>query len=144
MSQDITSVTIVGRLTKDAELKYTNSGTAQSRFSVASGYSEKKGESWEERVSYFDLNLWGTRAEKLTQYLTKGQQVVVTGQLRQRRWEKDGQTHSQVGIQVEDIQLVGSKPESRKESNPSTSQSPNPDPKKPFYPEQPFEDDIPF
>lgn len=104
---DLNSVHLVGRLVRDSELKYTSGGAAQCRFSIAVNRSVKKGDSWTDEVSYFDLNLWGKQAEGLGKHLTKGKQVAVSGVLRQNRWEKDGQTMSKVEIQIENIQLLG-------------------------------------
>lgn len=96
----INNITIIGNLTKDAELKYTNAGTAVARLSLA--YNHDK-----ENVSYFDVTLWGEYAEKMNQYLVKGKQIAVQGELKQQRWEKDGQAQSRVGITARIIQLLG-------------------------------------
>jgi len=109
MAQDINNVTIVGRLTKDSELKYTNSGTAIAVMSIAVNRSKKDGDQWVEEANFFDISLWGRRGETLNQYLLKGQQIAVTGELRQERWEKDGQNRSKVLINASNIQLLGGK-----------------------------------
>lgn len=106
MAQDITSFVVIGRITRDAEAKYTQGGTPYCRFSVASNYGRKVGDQWEEEVSYFDFTLWGKRAESLLQYLVKGQQVAVSGQLRQERWEQQGDKRSRVSFFVDNIQLL--------------------------------------
>lgn len=117
MAEDINSVTIVGRMTKDAELKYTNSGTAITKFSIAVNRSQKKGDQWEEEASFFDVSLWGKRGESLNQYLQRGTRLAVTGELRQDRWEQDGQQRSRVYIHANNIQLLGSKNDSNNQSN---------------------------
>lgn len=104
---DINQVFLVGRLTRDSEIKYTAGGTAVCRFSLALGRSIKKGEKWEKETSFFDCTLWGKPAESMAKYLVKGKQVAIVGELRQERWEKDGQKFSKVGITVDTIQLVG-------------------------------------
>ena len=88
---DINRVILVGRLVKDAELKFTSASTPVTRFSVAVNRSRKNGDQWEEEVSYIDIVLWGRSAESISKFLTKGKQVAVEGELRQNRWEQDGQ-----------------------------------------------------
>ena len=107
MASDINTVILVGRVTRDAELKYTASGTPFAQFSIAVNRSVKKGDQWTEEASFFDLTLWDKKAEGLKPHLTKGQQVAVDGELRQERWEKDGQKFSKVQVVVETIQLLG-------------------------------------
>jgi len=105
--EDVNYVIIIGRLTRDAELKYTNSGLAVSSFALAVNRRKRSGENWEDEVSFFDLALFGKRAESLNQYLTKGQQVAVEGTLSQDRWEQDGNKRSKVKIIANNIQLLG-------------------------------------
>ncbi len=104
---DINVVMLVGRLTRDAELKYTQSGFAISKFSLAVNRRRKQGDQWVDEAHFFDLSLLGRRAEALNQYLTKGTQVAIQGELRQNRWEQDGQSRSRVEITVNDIELLG-------------------------------------
>jgi single-strand DNA-binding protein len=105
--RDINHVVLVGRLTRDAELKYTNNGTALSKFSLAVNRSIKRGDQWTDEVSFFDCTLWGKQAEAVSQYLTKGKQVAIDGELRQNRWEQDGQNRSKVEINANNLQLLG-------------------------------------
>ncbi len=107
---DINTLAIAGRLTRDSELKALPSGTAVCNFSIASNYSVKKNDQWQEEVSYFDCVLFGKRASALAEYLKKGKLVAIAGTLRQERWEKNGEKHSRVKIMVENIQLLGGKP----------------------------------
>ena len=104
---DVNSVVIVGRLTRDAELKYTSGGTAVSKIGIAVNKRVKKGDEWTEQASFFDVTLWGKMAEGLNQYLVKGKQIAIEGELEQERWEKDGQTHSKVTITASNVQLLG-------------------------------------
>ncbi|GHT52944.1 single-stranded DNA-binding protein [Spirochaetia bacterium] len=104
---DINHVVLVGRLTRDSELKYTANGQPVTKFSIAVNRSVKKGEKWEEETSYFDIVLWGKRAESLNQYLIKGKQIGVDGELRQDRWEQDGKNHSKVEVIASNINLLG-------------------------------------
>lgn len=104
---DINRVFLVGRLTRDADLRFTNSGTPVGKFSVAVNRSRKNGDKWDEEVNYFDIVLWGKIAEALSKYLLKGKQIAVEGELRQNRWEQDGQSRSRVEIHASNIQLLG-------------------------------------
>jgi len=107
MANDINSVVLVGRLTRDADLNYTNSGTPVSKFSLAVNRKKRSGDSWIDEVSFFDIVLWGKLGESLQQYLLKGKQVCVQGELKQDRWEKDGHARSKVGITATGVQLLG-------------------------------------
>ncbi|MDR1470186.1 MAG: single-stranded DNA-binding protein [Spirochaetaceae bacterium] len=105
---DINRVVLVGRLTRDAETKFIQNGQAVCKFSLAVNRRRKVGDQWEDEASFFDAVLWGRQAETLNQYLTKGKQIAIEGELRQNRWEQDGQKHSKVEIVVSNVQLLGS------------------------------------
>ncbi len=105
---DLAVAVIVGRLTRDAELKYTNSGQAICHFSVATSARRKKDDQWVEESSFWDVDLWGKLGETINQYLTKGKLVAVEGQMRQDKWEQDGQTRTKVKITADTVQLLGS------------------------------------
>jgi len=107
MAADINHVVLVGRLTRDAELKSIASGQAVCKFSIAVNRSRKNGEQWEDEPNFFDVVLWGRRGEALHQYLNKGKLVGVDGELRQDRWQQDGQNRSKVEIVANNIQLLG-------------------------------------
>ena len=109
MAKDTNMVIIVGRLTRDAELKYTNSGAAITNISVANTKVRKNGDQWEEDTNFFEATLFGRQGEALNQYLQKGQQVSLTGELDYQSWEKDGQKRSKVVIKVNNVQLLGGK-----------------------------------
>ena len=104
---DINRVFLVGRLTRDAELRFTASGTPVAKFSIAVNRGKKSGDQWDEEVNYFDIVLWGKIAEALSKYLAKGKQVAIDGELRQSRWEQDGQNRSRIEIHASNIQLLG-------------------------------------
>ena len=103
---DINRVILVGRLVKDAELKFTSASTPVTRFSVAVNRSRKNGDQWEEEVSYIDIVLWGRSAESISKFLIKGKQVAVEGELRQNRWEQDGQQRSKLEVVASNVQLL--------------------------------------
>ncbi len=103
---DINSVTLVGRLTRNGECKYTQNGGAVVRFSLAVNRAKRSADGkWEEETSYFDCIYFGKAAEAVNPYLEKGRQVAVQGELRQSRWEQDGQTRSRVEIFVNNLSL---------------------------------------
>jgi len=108
MANDINNVVLVGRLTRESELKFLNNGTAVSRFSLAVNRMKRSGDQWEEEVSFFDIVLWGKQAETLNPYLVKGRQICVSGELRQSRWEQDGQSRSRIEVVANNVQLIGS------------------------------------
>jgi len=109
MSQSLAVITLVGRLTRDAEVKYTAGGDPICSFAVATDSRVKKGGEWIEEPSFWDVDLWGKRGESVSQFLTKGKQVAVSGSARIDTWEKDGMKHSKVRINANDVQLLGSK-----------------------------------
>jgi single-strand DNA-binding protein len=107
---DINHVVLVGRLTRDAELKYTANGQAVCKFSIAINRRRKNGDQWEDEANYFDIVAWGRTGEAVNQYLLKGKTVGVEGELRQDRWQQDGQNRTKVEIVAGNIQLLGSGP----------------------------------
>ncbi|GHV74563.1 single-stranded DNA-binding protein [Spirochaetia bacterium] len=110
MAADINHVVLVGRLTRDAELKYTAGGQAVCKFSIAVNRNKKSGDQWVDEASFFDVTLWGRQGEAVNQYLVKGKQVGIDGELRQDRWEQDGQKRSKVEIVANNLQLLGGGP----------------------------------
>ena len=105
---DINRVLLVGRLVKDAEMKFAGE-SAVCRFSLAVNRSVKdQYGNWTEEASYFDITWWGKGAESLSKYLVKGKQVAVEGQLRLEKWtDQNGNTRSKVVINATNIQLCG-------------------------------------
>ena len=117
---DINHVVLVGRLTRNAELKYTNNGSAVSKFSIAINQRRKKDDQWVDEAHFFDIVLWGKTAESLNQYLVKGKQVGIEGQLRQNRWEQDGQARSKVEIFATNVMLLGAGAEAAAAGRPAS------------------------
>ena len=142
---DLSIAVIVGRLTRDAELKYTNSGAAVCHFAVATSAKKKKGDAWVDEASFWDVELWGKQGESLNQYLIKGKQVAIEGQMRQDRWEQDGQPRMKVIINANSVQLLGSKNDSQSSSTSAPDQGTKQGPAaKPGPASDDFSDDIPF
>jgi single-strand DNA-binding protein len=113
MASDINCVILIGRLTRDPELKTTNSGTYFCRFSLASNrsiYNKNTNESRDE-VGFFDCIAWGRSAETIHKYLGKGRRICVEGALRWSSWENsEGKKQSKVEVQLETFQFLDTKP----------------------------------
>jgi single-strand DNA-binding protein len=118
---DLNHVVLIGRLTREAELKYTSSGQAVCKFSIAVNRRKKNGDQWEDEANFFDIVIWGRQGESLHPYLVKGKMVGVDGELRQDRWQQDGQNRSKVEIVANFLQLLGGGPSSDRQSNQSAS-----------------------
>jgi single-strand DNA-binding protein len=127
------SITIVGGLGRDAELKYLNNGDPICNFSVADSQGRDKGTIW------WNCTLFGKRAEALSQYLTKGQSVTVVGTITEREWQdKEGNKRKSMDVRVNEIALQGG----RKDSEPQEERRAAP---KPASAQDSFDDsEIPF
>lgn len=107
---DINHVVLVGRLVRDAQLKYTNSGLAICEFSIAINNRRKQGDDWVDEAHFFDVTLFGRQGEAIQRYLTQGKQVGVDGRLQQDRWQNnEGQNRSKVTIIANNVMLLGSR-----------------------------------
>lgn len=93
------NITLAGRLTKDAEIKTTNSGDKVTSFAIA--VDDRSGK--DKPALFFDADFYGTRGEKVAPYLLKGTSVTVTGDLTRR--EYDGKTY--LGVRVDNLTLQG-------------------------------------
>lgn len=105
----INSVTIVGRLTRDPEIRTTPAGLAVAQLGVAVNERRKNqtGE-WEDNPSFLDVTAFGGTAENIGRFLTKGREVAVSGRLRQERWQNQaGENRSKVVIVAQDVQFIG-------------------------------------
>ena len=102
-------VVLIGRLTREAVLKSTASGTMVSKFSIAVNRKVKKNDDWVDEPSYFDITCFGKQAESVHPFLFKGKMIAVVGELRQDRWIQDGQNRSRIEIIADQIQLLGDK-----------------------------------
>jgi single-strand DNA-binding protein len=144
---DLNQIMLIGRLTKDAELRYTGSNLALCKMRVASTQRTRKDNAWVEEPFYIDVTLWGKSAEAVHRYLVKGKQVAVAGTLHEDHWEKDGQARSRVVINANNIQLLGG---GGSGGQGSQGRPPGAPPEAPFEPPsepaggESFEDDIPF
>lgn len=105
MPADLNRVTLVGRLTRDPELRHTAGGNAicNIRLAVTSRARDESG-NWTDKPNYFDVTVFGRQAETATQYLTKGRRIGVDGRLQWREWEgQDGNKRQSVEVVANDI-----------------------------------------
>ena len=98
------TVSLIGRLGADPQLRYTQNGTAVATCSIAVPRRRNR-----EETDWFDLTFWGKTAELAANHLTKGRQVGISGRLRQERWEKDGEKRSKVVVIVDSVTFIGNK-----------------------------------
>ncbi|MEU5190634.1 single-stranded DNA-binding protein [Streptomyces klenkii] len=107
MSFGETPITIIGNLTADPEIKFTTSGAALARFTVASTPRtfDKDSGQWRDGTStFFRCAAWRSLAEHVGDSLTKGSRVVVSGRIRQHDWQTpEGEARSMLAVEVDDI-----------------------------------------
>jgi single-strand DNA-binding protein len=98
------NVTLVGNLTRDPELRYTNGGQAVASFGLACNRRYQQNGEWKEQTSFFNIVAWGQLGENAAQSLAKGARIIVSGRLDQRSYEtKDGESKSSVEIVADEI-----------------------------------------
>ena len=100
------TVTIVGNVTRDPEMRYTPSGVAKASFGVAVSrrWQNRQTQEWEEQTSFFNVVCWRDMAENVCESIGKGARIVVTGRLEQRSWETEsGDKRSVVEIVADDV-----------------------------------------
>ena len=97
------TVTVVGNVTRDPELRFTSSGQAVATFGLAVNrrWQNRQSGEMEEQVSFFDITAWGTLGENAAASINKGTRVLVTGRLQQRSYEtQQGEKRSVVEVIV--------------------------------------------
>lgn len=100
------TITIMGNVTRDPELRFTPSGQANTRFGVAVNrrWQDRSTSEWQEATSFFDVVCWREMAENVSESLPKGSRVIVTGRLEQRSYDdKDGNRRSVVEIIADEV-----------------------------------------
>jgi len=138
MANDLNTVAIIGRLTKDCTLNTFQNGSGVLNFTIAVNKSQKQGNEWKEYTSFFEITYFSKGAEKLSAYLVKGKQVSVSGYLKQERWEKDGKKNSAIKIMADNVQLFGDRSADNKGSEGNfKEQSEN-------FSDDEFPEDVPF
>lgn len=109
MARSVNKVTLIGRLGRDPELKYTQSGTAYCRFSIATDdqWTDKSGQR-QERTEWHNIVAWERLAEICGQYLAKGRMVYIEGSIQSRQWEdQDGNKRTSFDIRAREMVMLG-------------------------------------
>lgn len=138
-------IIIVGYLGRDSELRYTPQGTAVCNFSVATTERRKdRSGEFQDVTTWFNVSLWGNRAETAGQYLTKGKLVYIEGRLTQREYQdRDGNTRTSLDVNASELQFIGPRGEEagapREERQVKAAAQPAEDISPPIN-----DDDIPF
>lgn len=102
----------MGNLTRDPELRQIPSGQSVCSFSLALNRSYKGSDgNWQEATDYVDVVAWGPLGERVSQYVTKGRPVLVSGRLQSRQWEQDGQKRSKLEVVANDVTFLGGRGE---------------------------------
>lgn len=106
-------MSLSGNLTRDAELRQTTSGTAVAGFGIAVNERRKNNQTgeWEDFPNFIDCTMFGARAQAISQYLTKGLKVALSGKLKYSSWERDGQKRSKLEVIVEEIEFMSQRQE---------------------------------
>lgn len=109
----INRVVISGNLTRDAELRNTSTGLPVLGFTVAVNDRRKDQQTgeWSDYPNFVDVTLFGTRAESIAKYLTKGAKVAIEGKLRWSQWERDGQKRSKIEVIADEVEFMTRKAE---------------------------------
>ena len=107
-------VILVGNITRDIELRYTQSGMAVTDLGLAVNDRRKtqSGE-WVDETTFVDVTMWGRQAEIASEYLSKGSPVLIEGRLKLDTWEQEGQKRSKLRVVGERMQMLGNRPSGR-------------------------------
>lgn len=103
------SIIIIGRLTRDPEIRYTQSGTAVCSMTAAVDRPRQAGK--EKETDFLRVQAWDKTAENCEKFLAKGSMVAVQGQLRQNTYEKDGEKKSTYIVRADRVEFIGPKVE---------------------------------
>ena len=118
MAGDINRVTLVGRLTRDPELRHLPSGTPVLQLGLANnGRQKDESGNWTDKPNFFDVQVFGNQAEMLAQHLAKGRRVGIDGRLDWSSWEaQDGTKRSKVEIVAFQVQFLDSRGDGESQS----------------------------
>ena len=136
-------VFLMGNLTRDPELRYMPSGTAIASFGMAINrtYKSQDGEQKKE-TCFVDINMFGRRAEVISEYFSKGSAIFIEGRLRFEQWEaQDGQKRSKLVVVADNFEFLGSSQKGREDFGNSASPETNPKAEDTFKPELRDNDD---
>lgn len=117
MAKSINQVILMGRLTRDPELRTTPNGKSVANFGLAvDKYGQDSG------ADFFEIVVWEKLAELVNQYLTKGRRCLVQGRLTQRQWEQEGQKRSRIEVVANDITFLDGAQSGTSEAEPRETQ----------------------
>ena len=98
------TITLIGNLTRDPELRFTTGGKGVASFSIAVGRRYQVNGEWQEQTSYFNIVAWGQMGENAAATLTKGTRVIVSGRLEQREFQnREGEKRTAIEINADEI-----------------------------------------
>lgn len=98
------SITLVGNLTRDPELRFTTGGRGVASFGIAVGRRYQVNGEWQEQTSYFNITAWGQLGENAAATFTKGTRVIVTGRLEQREFTtREGDKRTAIEVVADEI-----------------------------------------
>ena len=152
---NINRVVLTGNLTRDPELRSTNSGMSVCSLRIATNTRQKdpSGE-WTDRAHYFSVTVFGAQGENCARFLSKGRPVAIDGRLQWREWQdKDGNKRESIEIVAESVQFLGGRDDAMGNGNGFTARSDVPADTRDFEPagtpasgggSSAAEDDIPF
>ncbi|MEO2057538.1 MAG: single-stranded DNA-binding protein [Thermoleophilia bacterium] len=111
MPADLNRVTLIGRLTRDPELRHTRAGDAIASLRVAvNGRARDEGGQWVDKPNFFDVSVFGRQAETVANYMAKGRRVGIDGRLQWREWEaQDGTKRQSVDVVANDVFFLDSR-----------------------------------
>ena len=111
MPADLNRVTLIGRLTRDPELRHTRSGDAIASLRVAvNGRARDEGGQWVDKPNFFDVSVFGRQAETVANYMAKGRRIGIDGRLQWREWEAQDDTKRQsVDVVANDVFFLDSR-----------------------------------
>lgn len=126
-------IILVGRLTRDPEVRFAPSGLPVTSFGLAVNTRSKQGDDYKEEVLFIDCVIFGKQAENSGHYLSKGSLTLVEGRLRERKWEYEGQKKSKMEVIVSNVRFL-----QRKEGGPTEHMHDDMTPPEEITREEPF------
>lgn len=152
---ELNKILLIGRLTKDPELRYLASGMAVCQLRMAVNHTYRTKEEKKEEVLYIDVTVWGRSAETVKKYVTKGRELFIEGRLQQDEWtDKQGQKRISYKVNADNFQFLGGGTGAGGGRNVDPAEGGGPQgesydggdamPREPGPPVQAQEDDLPF
>jgi single-strand DNA-binding protein len=133
------SITLLGRLGKDPEVKFLNNGNAVAKFSLATTrkWKDKQTGEAKEKTEWHQCTAWGKTGELIAEYFSKGDMILLEGALEYNEWEKEGVKITSAQINVSGFHFVGSKGDAKEAPQKQA-------PRAPSQQQEAYGDDVPF